>query len=105
MTGSWKPAEPGVKRRMVAGGKNMMAMEVSFEVGAEGTKHSHPHEQVSRLLKGRITFFLGDETYELIEGQMIVIPGNVVHGVRAHEESLLLDIFSPPREDLIKALS
>jgi quercetin dioxygenase-like cupin family protein len=105
MTGNWKPAESGVKRRMVASGKNMMAMEVSFEVGAEGAKHSHPHEQVSRLLKGRMTFFLGDETYELTEGQMIVIPSNVVHGVRAQEESLLLDIFSPPREDLIKALS
>ena len=105
MTGEWKPAEVGVKRRMVANGKHMMAMEVCFEASAEGNKHSHPHEQVSRLLKGRMTFFLGDESYELTEGQMIVIPGNIIHGVRALEESLLLDIFSPPREDLIKALS
>ncbi len=105
MIRNWKPAEAGVTPRMVASGKNMMAMEVRFEAGAEGNKHSHPHEQVSRLLKGRMAFFLGDETHELKEGEMIVIPSNVIHGVRAHEESLLLDIFSPPREDLITALS
>lgn len=104
MTGAWKNAEPGVTRRLVAAGDKMMAMEVRFEPGAEGARHSHPHEQLSRLLQGRMTFYLGDEERELNAGDMIVIPGGLEHGVLAHEESLLIDVFSPLREDLLGAL-
>ena len=104
VTGRWKNAEPGVTRRLVAAGKTMMAMEVRFEPGAEGARHSHPHEQLSRLLEGRMTFYLGDGERELNAGDVIVIPGGLEHGVLAHEESLLIDVFSPLREDLLEAL-
>ncbi len=102
--GPWKDAEPGVTRRLVAAGDTMMAMEVRFEPGAEGARHSHPHEQLSRLLAGRLTFYLGDDERELGAGDVIVIPGGLEHGVLAHEESLLIDVFSPLREDLLEAL-
>lgn len=104
MTETWKNAELGVTRRVVAAGDKMMAMEVRFEPGAEGARHSHPHEQRSRLLNGRMTFYLGDEERELNAGDVIVIPGGLEHGVLAHEESLLIDVFSPLREDLLEAL-
>ena len=104
MPGAWKNAESGVTRRLVAAGESMMAMEVRFEPGAEGARHSHPHEQLSRLLDGRMTFYLGDEARELKVGDVIVIPGGLEHGVLAHEESLLIDVFSPLREDLLEAL-
>lgn len=104
VTGAWKNAEPGVTRRLVAVGDTMMAMEVRFEPGAEGARHSHPHEQLSRLLGGRMTFYLGDEERELSAGEVIVIPGGLEHGVLAHEECLLIDVFSPLREDLLEAL-
>ncbi len=102
--GPWKDAEPGVTRKLVAAGDTMMAMEVRFEPGAEGARHSHPHEQLSRLLAGRLTFFLGDDERELGAGDVIVIPDGLEHGVLAHEESLLIDVFSPLREDLLRAL-
>ena len=104
MTGPWKSAEPGVTRRLVAAGDKTMAMEVRFERGAEGARHSHPHEQLSRLLAGRMTFYLGEDEKELNAGDMIVIPGGLEHGVLALEQSLLLDVFSPLREDLLEAL-
>ena len=104
MAGPWKDAEPGVTRRLVAAGDKTMAIEVRFEPGAEGARHSHPHEQLSRLLEGRMTFYLGEEEKELKAGDVIVIPGGLEHGVLAHEASLLLDVFSPPREDLLEAL-
>jgi len=104
MTGPWKPAEAGVTRRLIAKGDKTMAMEVRFEKGAKGNLHSHPHEQLSRLLKGRMTFYLGDKQKEVTEGEMVLIPGGLEHGVLAHEASLLLDVFSPVREDLLEAL-
>lgn len=104
MTGPWKPAEAGVTRRLVAAGAKTMAMEVRFEPGAEGARHSHPHEQLSRLLAGHMTFYVGDEEKDLQAGDMIVIPGGLEHGVVAHEASLLLDVFAPLREDLLEAL-
>ncbi len=103
-SGPWKPAEPGVTRRLVAAGETMMAMEVRFDSRAEGARHSHPHEQLSRLLAGRLTFYLGDDEKELNAGDVIVVPGGLEHGVLALEESLLIDVFSPLREDLLEAL-
>ena len=104
MPGDWKTAEPGVTRRLLTRGEKTMTMEVRFEKGAKGARHSHPHEQVSRVLEGHMTFFLGDTQHELFKDDMIVIPGDLEHGVLAHTESTLLDIFSPVREDLLEAL-
>ncbi|GGG00034.1 hypothetical protein GCM10010916_16590 [Paenibacillus abyssi] len=56
--GEWENAEPGVKRKIFAPGERLMMMEVHFEAGAEGYLHSHPHEQMSYCLKGKIQFVI-----------------------------------------------
>lgn len=100
--GEWEPAEPGVKRKIFAPGKNLMMMEVHFEAGAEGYMHSHPHEQMSYCLKGTIEFTIEGEKTVVRAGETIVIPGGAKHGVKALEPSALLDTFTPLREDLLK---
>lgn len=104
MQTDWQAAEPGVTRRLVANGASMTAMEVRFDTGAEGALHHHPHEQVSHVLEGRFTFRLGDTEVEVKAGDTVRIPGDLPHGVVAHERSRLLDVFSPPREDLLQAM-
>lgn len=100
--GVWENAEPGVKRIIFQPGTSLMMMEVHFEEGAEGYEHSHPHEQMSYCLRGRVAFRIDGAETVLKAGETIVIPGGAKHGVTALEPSALLDTFTPLREDLLK---
>lgn len=99
--GEWESAEPGVKRKILPPGESLMMMEVHFVAGAEGYEHSHPHEQLSYCLKGELLFRLDGEPVTIRTGQSIVIPSGVKHGVTAMEDSVLLDAFTPLRQDLL----
>lgn len=101
--GIWEDAEPGVRRKILNVGSQIMMMEVHFEAGAVGYDHSHPHEQMSYCLKGKIEFRINGQTQVLLPGDTIRIPSGAVHGVTALEPSALLDAFTPVREDLLKS--
>lgn len=98
-SGAWQAAEPGVRRRIVLDGEKLMLVEVHFEPGAVGNMHKHPHEQATRVISGRVRFTLDGQERIVEAGQHLLIPSNTLHGAEALEESLLLDIFSPPRQD------
>lgn len=100
----WQVADSGVERRLVAVGEAMTAMEVRFEPGATGAPHSHPNEQVSHVLEGSFTFRIDGHDLEVKAGDTLRIPGNLEHGVLAHERGRLLDVFTPPREDLLAVM-
>lgn len=99
----WENAEPGVKRKIFSPGSALMMMEVHFEEGAEGYEHSHPHEQMSYCIAGKLEFRLDGQVHLLEAGETISIPGGVRHGVKALTKSILLDAFTPLREDLLKS--
>jgi quercetin dioxygenase-like cupin family protein len=67
--------------------------------GAVVPWHTHPHEQIGYLVRGRLRFQIGDEEQELSEGDSWLVPSNVPHFVTALEDSIAIDIFSPPREE------
>ena len=92
----------GVTRRVLAHNPDIMAVEVSFEKGARGDRHTHPHTQISYALSGRFIYSLGDEEYELNPGDSIAVPGGAVHGTLCLEKGALLDVFTPQREDFLK---
>ncbi|MBT2291331.1 cupin domain-containing protein [Paenibacillus albidus] len=101
--GVWETAEPGVKRCILNAADSLMMMEVHFAKGAEGYEHSHPHEQMSYCLRGSFIFRIDGKEYAVVAGNSIAIPRNAKHGVTALEEdSALLDVFTPIREDLLK---
>jgi len=100
--GVWEAAEPGVKRKILNAGDRLMMMEVHFEAGAEGYVHSHPHEQMTYVLKGAFEFVVEGEKIVVRAGETIRIPSNAHHGVTALEAGALLDAFTPVREDLLR---
>jgi quercetin dioxygenase-like cupin family protein len=85
-------------------GTDLMVTHLTFEAGAVGTLHAHAHEQMTVVLRGEMEFTLGEERTVLKAGDVIDIPGNVIHGVVALTEVELLDIFTPVRTDLVDKL-
>lgn len=91
----------GVTRRILAHGGTMMAVEVSFEQGAVGPLHHHPHEQLTYVLSGRFAFTIDGETKEVSAGDTLYKRPDVVHGCVCLEAGTLLDTFTPQREDFL----
>jgi quercetin dioxygenase-like cupin family protein len=96
-------AEEGVTRKLLGYGGNLMMTEISFKKDAEGTIHSHPHEQITYVIQGSFEFNVDGQLQRVGKGDSIYIPSNTLHGVKAIEEdSMLLDVFTPIREDFLK---
>ena len=97
----WIKTAPGVRRRTIAVGDKLFQMLVEFEPGAATASHSHPHEQVIHVLRGKLRLILTDGTVEVCAGESFCLRSNVPHGAEAPVATLVLDSFSPPREDLL----
>ncbi|MDO4324591.1 MAG: cupin domain-containing protein [bacterium] len=94
--------DPGITRRILARGGNMMGVEATFAKGAVGTVHQHVHEQVSYIVSGSFEYVADGVVYQLKAGDSYYVAPNVPHGATALEDSVILDIFSPQREDFLK---
>lgn len=96
----YQPIEPVPGCRMrTPFGKNLMLSYLEMDDGAEVPMHAHPHEQGGMLLKGKLELTIGDETRVCESGSMFLIPPNVPHRAVAIGPAVVLDVFSPIRED------
>ena len=92
----------GVKRKVLAYSKNLMTVELRFEKGAVGAPHSHPHEQIGYIISGKLVYQEDGREDKILEtGDTYYVAPNVVHGVQILEDTKLLDIFTPMREDFV----
>ena len=90
-----------ITRRLVTG-ERMMIAHVYFKKDDDVPRHSHENEQITYILDGVLRFWFGahDEREITVRaGEVIVIPSNVPHRALALEDTLDVDIFSPPRQD------
>jgi quercetin dioxygenase-like cupin family protein len=92
-------ALPGLTRRTLAQSQSMMLCEFTFNANVEVPIHSHPHEQVGYLVEGHVEMIINGEKFELNKGDSYYAPPNVPHGVFTLEPSVIVDTFSPQRED------
>ena len=93
---------PGVVRKVLAFCDEAMCVENSFKVGAIGSMHQHPHTQITYVAKGAFSFTIGDETYVVKAGDTLLKQDSIMHGCECLEEGILVDFFTPMREDFIK---
>lgn len=96
---AWVQVNEGLKRRIVADGERIMVVELLFAAGGGVPRHNHPHEQASYVVSGSVRFTKDGQEITLKAGQSLHFPSNVYHSASADEESLVVEIFSPPRED------
>jgi len=91
---------PRLKRQFVVG-ESVMIARVLLKKGCIVPLHSHHNEQVTYILEGALKFILKDREITVQAGEVLCIPPNVPHKAIAVEDTVDLDIFTPPREDWI----
>ena len=90
-----------IDRKLVTGDRMMLA-QVFLKKGSIVPTHSHENEQITWILEGALRFWIGEDGAEEIivnKGDVLHIPSNVPHKAEALEDTLDVDVFSPPRED------
>lgn len=100
---AWQQMDVGVRRKIMAYDDRLMLVRVAFEAGGVGTLHQHPHTQISHVESGSFEVEIGDEKRILNAGDCFYVPPNVMHGAVCLESGVLIDVFSPMREDFFEA--
>ena len=93
--------EPGLERKILAHNPKLMLVEHVMERGWAGARHSHPHDQLVYVLRGHLRVSAGDQTFEVVAGDSFVVTGGLEHQAWALERSVVLDVFTPTREDYL----
>lgn len=93
--------EEGLKRQVLVYNSRLMLVRHQLAKGWKGTRHRHPHDQLVYVVRGAIVFTGGGKTVEMHGGDSVVVAGEVEHEARALEESEVLDVFTPYREDYV----
>ena len=90
-----------LERRLITGERIMLA-HVYLKKGSVVPRHAHENEQLTYILEGALRFWIGEDGAEVIDvraGEVLSIPPHVPHQAEALEDTLDVDIFSPPRQD------
>lgn len=93
--------ESGLTRRVLAYNEKLFLAEHEMVKGWAGAEHSHPHDQIVYVVRGHLKVACQGRTFELRTGDSFVVRGGVEHGASALEDSLVIDVFTPCREDYI----
>lgn len=88
--------------RKVVHTANMTIARLELQKYATVAQHSHVNEQVTMVERGSLKFFIEGREQIVRAGEVLTIPPDAPHGVEALEDSVVLDVFSPPREDWIR---
>lgn len=92
----------GITRQILGHNDELMLVKAIFETGAEGYQHEHYHSQVTYVESGVFDVTIDGVTKRQSAGDSYFIPPHVMHGAICVEAGVLLDMFSPIREDFFE---
>jgi quercetin dioxygenase-like cupin family protein len=93
--------EPGLKRRVLAYNDKLLLAEHEMVKGWVGELHRHRHDQVVYVVRGHLRVTCQGTTFDLRAGDTFVVRGGIEHGASALEDSVVVDVFTPCREDYV----
>jgi Uncharacterized conserved protein, contains double-stranded beta-helix domain len=99
---AWEPAGEGVVRQIMGYDDQLMLVKVKFQQGAVGGTHTHPNSQSTFVASGQFEFNIDGEIKVVQTGDGLYIAPGTLHGCNCLEAGILIDCFSPMREDFIK---
>ena len=97
----YKEIEKGILMKPLVHGEKTLLIETNLKKGSEHKLHTHPYEQTGYLVSGRLKLFVGKETYDVEPGDSWCILENVEHGTEFLEDSVVVEVFSPVREEYL----
>lgn len=97
----YRQALDGIEQKTLVHGEKTLMVEFRLRKGAALPVHSHPHEQIGYLVKGRLRLTVGTDIHEVLPGDSWCIPGDVRHCAECLEEAVAVEVFSPLREDYL----
>lgn len=100
----WEVVGEGVKRKIMAYDNNIMLVNVSFDEGGVGPQHAHHHSQTTYVVSGEFDVTIEGETKTLKAGDAFYIPPHEMHGAICKKAGILIDVFSPIREDFMEQM-
>ncbi|MCF2444518.1 cupin domain-containing protein [Dyadobacter sp. CY345] len=98
----WQDLGGGLKRKIMSYDPTMMMVKIDFQKGGIGAPHKHVHTQMSYVESGVFELTIGDKKQTLKKGDGYYIPSNIMHGAVCLEAGVLIDMFTPMREDFVK---
>jgi len=101
----WEEVDTGLTRQMMGYDGKIMLVKAKFEKGAIGKMHQHYHSQVTYVESGEFEMTIGDDVRIIKGGDSFYIPTNVMHGCVCTVPGVLIDVFSPAREDFLPELN
>ncbi|WP_124980263.1 cupin domain-containing protein [Nonlabens xiamenensis] len=97
----WETVGEGISRQFVGYDTQIMMVKVKFEKGAQGYVHDHFHSQATYVASGKFKVSIDGQEKILEAGDGFYIPPNLPHGAICEEAGMLIDVFSPIREDFL----
>lgn len=97
----WETVQEGLSRQIMGYDGKIMLVKAKFETGAVGNLHEHYHSQVTYVASGEFEMTIGDDIRIIKEGDSYYIPPHVMHGCKCLKPGILIDVFSPAREDFL----
>jgi quercetin dioxygenase-like cupin family protein len=97
----WIDIVPGIRRRTITYGTSMYQMIAKLDAGSRMPEHKHPQEQIVHILEGRMRLIVSGVPHELKGGESFYLASDVPHGVETLDDTMVLDTFSPPRDDYL----
>jgi quercetin dioxygenase-like cupin family protein len=98
---NYKTLLEGVTLKTLAHGVQTHLTEVHFVKGAIIPIHKHLHEQTGRMISGTLRFTIDNDVFDAHAGDGWNIPSNVPHSAEALEDAVVVEVFSPVREDYL----
>ena len=92
---------PGIIMEPLAWGERTSMGKFHLAKGAELPLHSHPHEQTGYMVSGHVTFIIDGTEFDTVPGDSWSIPGGVEHTVKVLEDTVIIEVFSPVREEYL----
>ena len=92
---------PGIEMETLCYGERTLMARFTLKRGSVLPLHTHPHEQTGMLLSGKVRFEIEGTRVEATPGDAWCIPGDTVHGVEVLEDSVIVEVFSPVREEYL----
>jgi quercetin dioxygenase-like cupin family protein len=98
----WENPAPGLSRQIMGYDGQIMLVKIKFERGAVGYVHEHFNSQTTYVAAGKFQVMIADEKKVLVTGDGFYVEPDVAHWVVCLEEGILIDAFSPARQDFLK---